>query len=94
MIRMNIASGSVDIAKIGYQLGIGVRSLQRKLAENNSYFRDLVLQVRAERAMELLSETSISITEIAMTLGYSSSAHFTRAFKQAMGRTPREFRAA
>lgn len=94
MIRMSLASGSVDIDKIGCHLGMGVRSLQRNLAEDNCYFRDLVLQVRAERAKELLGERSISITEIAMTLGYSSSAHFTRAFKQTMGCTPSEFRAA
>ena len=94
MIRLSLTNGSVDIDKIGCHLGIGVRSLQRKLAEDNCYFRDLVLQVRAERATELLGETSISITEIAMTLGYSSSAHFTRAFKQTMGCTPREFRSA
>jgi AraC-like DNA-binding protein len=94
MIRMGLASGSVDIDRVGCHLGMGVRSLQRKLAEHNCYFRDLVLQIRAERATELLGETSISITEIAMTLGYSSSAHFTRAFKQTMGCTPREFRAS
>jgi AraC-like DNA-binding protein len=94
MIRIRLYSDSVDIEHVASHLGIGVRSLQRQLAAENLAFRDLVLQVRAERAMELLHETDVSVTDIAMTLGYSSAAHFTRAFKQTVGFTPSEIRSA
>jgi AraC-like DNA-binding protein len=94
MIRIRLYSDSVDIEHVASHLGIGVRSLQRQLASENLAFRDLVLQVRAERAMELLNETGASVTDVAMTLGYSSAAHFTRAFKQTVGLTPSEIRRA
>jgi AraC-like DNA-binding protein len=55
-------------------------------------FRDLVLRIRFERAVELLRETDTPITGIATALGYSSPANFTRAFRQAQGRTPSQVR--
>ena len=94
MIRVRLYCDNVDIEQVASHLGIGVRNLQRQLAAENFAFRDLVLQVRAERAMELLNETNASVTNIAMMLGYSSAAHFTRAFKQTMGLTPSEVRSA
>lgn len=44
------------------------------------------------KACELLSRTEKSITEIAYQLSFSSSQHFSSAFKSAKGKTPREYR--
>jgi AraC-like DNA-binding protein len=54
--------------------------------------RDYVTQMRIERAKRLLGETDRSITEIAMQLGYSTSAYFTAVFHRETGTTPSEFR--
>jgi AraC-like DNA-binding protein len=54
--------------------------------------RDYVTQVRVERAKELLAGSDRSITEIAMDLGYSTSAYFTAVFHAETGMTPSEFR--
>jgi AraC family transcriptional regulator len=42
----------------------------------------------------LLAETDLSVTEISARVGYSSPSHFTKAFRQATGLTPRAFRSA
>jgi len=42
----------------------------------------------------MLAETDLNITEISARVGYSSPSHFTKAFRQSTGLTPRAFRAA
>jgi AraC-like DNA-binding protein len=44
-------------------------------------------------ARRLLLDTDMPAREIAEHLGFSSAAYFTRAFTQATGRTPSDFRA-
>jgi AraC-like DNA-binding protein len=51
-----------------------------------------VLRVRAERARRLLTETSMSVTQVATTLGYSDVAHFSRQYRQYTGHSPRRAR--
>jgi AraC family transcriptional regulator len=48
--------------------------------------------MRVERAKGLLAETDRSITEIAMDLGFSTSAYFTAVFHRETGTTPSDFR--
>ncbi|NDR55844.1 AraC family transcriptional regulator [Pseudoruegeria sp. M32A2M] len=93
LVRVQMLDGQVDIERAGAQLGLGVRTLQRRLDAHNLVFRDLVLRTRLDRACELLRETQTPITEIAMMLGYASPANFSRAFRQGRGVSPGQFRA-
>lgn len=54
--------------------------------------RDYVTQMRIDRSKRLLAESNRSITQIAMDLGYSTSAYFTAVFHGETGTTPSEFR--
>ena len=56
--------------------------------------KQYLLQVRLNRTIKLLSESDLSITEIAMELGYSSGQHMAAMIKQRTGQTPSEHRAA
>ena len=47
---------------------------------------------RIERAMSLLRETDLPITEIAHRIGCASHSHFSVLFHRATGQTPRDFR--
>ena len=47
-----------------------------------------------ERAKALLRESGLSITELALELGFSSPAHFSSRFRQLTGLTPSDWRAA
>lgn len=53
-----------------------------------------VRRLRMERAAHLLATTDRPITRIALDSGFESSQSFARAFRQVMGRTPSEARAA
>jgi AraC family transcriptional regulator len=53
--------------------------------------RFLVLS-RIERAKRLLADRRVSVTEVALTLGFGGSTQFARAFRAAVGLSPREYR--
>ncbi|WP_414650751.1 AraC family transcriptional regulator [Ensifer sp.] len=51
-----------------------------------------LLNQRIEKAKDLLQFTQTPLSEIATTCGFSDQSHFTRAFVQAAGATPRLWR--
>ncbi|MCY1249297.1 HTH-type transcriptional activator RhaR [compost metagenome] len=51
-----------------------------------------LLQQRIEKAKDLLQFSPTSLSEIATACGFSDQSHFTRAFVQAVGATPRQWR--
>lgn len=56
--------------------------------------KQLLLQIRINRACNLLESTELSITEIAAECGYSDHSAFSRQFKAATHFSPRDFRNA
>lgn len=52
-----------------------------------------VLRARADAAVKLLAETSLTLAEIAVRVGFSHQAHMTRVFSRIKGRTPGQYRA-
>ena len=50
-----------------------------------------LLELRIRHAKLLLSEQAATVTSISEACGFSSVAHFCRAFKQLTGMTPKEF---
>lgn len=53
-----------------------------------------LLAYRLQKALELLLDTSLPVTDIALRTGYSSASRFTKLFREATGYTPSEFRRA
>jgi AraC-like DNA-binding protein len=49
---------------------------------------------RVERAMALLCSTDRSITDICMSVGFSSLGTFSRTFREIVGQAPKDYRAA
>jgi len=91
-IRAQVIAGSVSIDSAAQSMDMSVRTLQRELNRAGADFRSLANAARIQRATELLRHTNGSITRVSAELGYSSPANFARAFRNATGRGPREFR--
>jgi AraC-like DNA-binding protein len=49
---------------------------------------------RIDRARQLLATSDVTITALALSLGFSSSQHFARVFRQLTGTTPTAFRSS
>lgn len=53
-----------------------------------------ITRERIARAQQLIRETSDSLLEIALDVGYTSPSHFAQVFRRMVGVTPTEFRSA
>lgn len=76
------------------RLSVSSRTLKRRLAEQGTTFSTLIDDARRRRALLLLEDRRLTIDAIAMHLGYSDTANFTRAFKRWTGQTPGEARSS
>ena len=74
-------------AQIARQLGVGVRTLTRKLSESDSSYRHLIDEARKQVALRDLTGTARPISEISYLLGFSSTQSFHRAFRRWTGMT-------
>ncbi|UTI66247.1 AraC family transcriptional regulator [Paraconexibacter antarcticus] len=77
---------------VAQQLHVDPRTLRRHLEREGTSFRALVTEVRETLAIELLSNTGLTVDEVATRLGYSETASFTHAFKRWRGAPPSHFR--
>jgi AraC-like DNA-binding protein len=75
-------------------VNISPRTLARYLEAEGTRFRNLSLQVRTERARQMLTDGQLSVTQVAYRLGYGDVASFVRSFGRQTGQTPTEFRAS
>ncbi len=92
-IRIQMQAGPVSIDSTAKAMGTSVRTLQRVLRRDGGVsFRELSNTARLHRAQDLLRESTVSITQIAMDSGYSTPANFSRAFRKASGVAPHEYR--
>jgi AraC-like DNA-binding protein len=53
---------------------------------------DALVRLRIQRSRELLANPALSVTEIALAVGYHSSSSFAFAFRRAVGETPTAYR--
>ena len=51
-----------------------------------------LIELRIEEAGRLLRSTDLSITDIALDVGFSDSNYFSRRFRKTHGQSPREYR--
>ncbi|WP_186274127.1 AraC family transcriptional regulator [Mycobacterium kubicae] len=82
------------IASVARQLAMSERTLRRRLAEENTTFRDLVEEVHRFLAEELLATGALSVEDVALRLGYAEATSFIAAFKRWTGTTPARYQRA
>jgi AraC-like DNA-binding protein len=78
--------------EVARALGLSTRTLQRRLGEEGTSFRDVVLGVKIDVAKELLDQPQLTIADVANAVGFAHVPAFSRAFSQRTGMTPTMFR--
>ena len=73
-------------------LAMSPRSLRRKLEQENTNFRSIVDEERRQIAIQLLTCSNMILDELAIHIGYTDTASFTRAFRRWTGCSPGEYR--
>jgi AraC-like DNA-binding protein len=91
-IVSSMGAEGCDLGSVAKNLFVSQRTLKRQLANLGTSFRKLKLSTMEDLAKRSLMETSTSISQIALTLGYSETAAFIHAFKNVTGLTPSAYR--
>ena len=60
--------------------------------ETGKTIKQYIMQVRCERAAELLENSQLLVHEISCYVGYEDNNYFTKVFKSVMGVSPQEYR--
>lgn len=90
VVELALHEGYPRVDWVAAKIGTTRRSLQRRLSEHGTTFNKIAEQTLIRRAQLLLGQNA-SVTDVALRLGYSESAHFTRAFRRWTGTTPSAF---
>lgn len=93
LIELLLSTGEPSKTLIAELLAVTPRTLQRRLADEGTGHRELLNQVREDKAKEYLRSEDLSLDDIAFLLGFKDTAVFYRAFKQWTRMTPGEYRA-
>ncbi|EED31708.1 transcriptional regulator OruR [gamma proteobacterium NOR5-3] len=75
------------------KLAMSERSLRRRLSEEGTTYKEVVLDFRMELASSYLRGREMTIQEVAFLAGYADASNFHRTFSRYYGATPGEFRA-
>ena len=80
-------------ANVASAMKLTERTLQRRLADEGTTFREVVEAVRCVRASALLQDASVRVADVAYAVGYDEVTSFTKAFRRWTGESPTAFRA-
>lgn len=94
LIELRLADGGCTQAGIASELGISVSTLIRRLRREGTGFRELLTDKRLQHAERLLCQDEAPVASVALAVGYSENASFTRAFRRRNAQSPVQFRRA
>jgi AraC-like DNA-binding protein len=94
IMKRCLTGGRPDIQAVAKELGLSDRTLQRRLTDEKTSFKQLLSQARHEQAREYLADPSLDIKEVAFLIGYEDQNSFYRAFRLWEGDTPSNWRTA
>lgn len=88
LVETLIVAGTPDIRSASRATGVSYRILQRRLADAGTSYSELLAKTRVDMAKRSIREGKHSLADIAITLGYTDQANFSRAFRRVTGLTP------
>ena len=93
MYMLSNYSEKIKIDALADQIGITrnylAKSFQKELGVSPQEF---LINLRMEKAAELLSNTSLPINEVASKVGYPDPLAFSKKFKESYGMSPKAYR--
>lgn len=92
-IARQMEFGLCSMESIARGIRISPRSLQRQLQQDGTSFRQLLDEWRKARALSMVTNTRLPLSEISQVLGYSEQSVFTQAFRRWYGDAPLKMRA-
>jgi AraC-like DNA-binding protein len=92
VIMKELEHGSPSADIVARELGMSLSTLKRRLAERGQNFRSLRDDIVFKLAKRALSETDVSVSQLAMQLGFSEISAFSHAFSRLAGMSPGRYK--
>jgi AraC-like DNA-binding protein len=92
VLRTEVLTNRCSATSVAERFALHRRTLSRHLQAEGAGFQSLVDETRFEIARQLLTQTRIPLSEVALALGYSEASAFTRAFRRWSGQAPAAWR--
>lgn len=94
MIDQNLSQPDLDVKFLTAQMAMSRTSLYNKIKELTGMgANDYINRRRIDKAIILLTQSGMSITEISEQVGFTYQRYFSTLFKEMKGMTPSQFRA-
>lgn len=88
-----LSIGRYAVSEIAADLGVPLRTFQRRLSREGVSFSELMDQARVEMAKRLMTHSDASLTDISAALGFAEPAVFSRFFRRRVGCAASRWRA-
>ena len=93
VVEERMADSDLSVEDIGAEMHLSRVQLYRKVkALTGKSPVDLLRKARLSRAQGMLADTSLSVSEIAYQVGFTSPSYFAKCFKDEYGKVPGEAR--
>lgn len=92
ILKRSLTGSRMDIHAVASELNMSGRTLQRRLSDEGTTFKQLLTQARHELAREFLADPKLDIKEVAFMIGYEDQNSFYRSFRLWEGETPSNWR--
>jgi len=93
VLHQMLPSGTASADAVARLFGIHERTLRRRLEEEGTSLQQLINDTRLELARQLLENTGLPVSRIALALQYSDANAFSRAFRGWARVSPMQWRA-
>lgn len=91
IIQKNISDELFGVSELANEIGMSRSNLLRRIKSSTKVSASqFIRQVRLEKAMELLDDKSLTVSEISFKVGFSSTSYFIKCFREHYGYPPGE----
>lgn len=86
---------TATLTELCAKLNLPMHVLSKMIKKNTGFnFKELLQRKRLNKAVELMRETDLPVSDIIAAVGYENGSYFHRVFKERYHMTPRAFRIA
>jgi len=91
--QLDHASGDIDCTQLASALGVHPRHMMRAFRRYaGCSLGEYLRRRRVRRAQRLLTESDLTVAQVAVDTGFYDQSHFTRTFRRLSGLTPGAYR--
>ncbi len=91
IIEDNLSNEQFGVSELADTIGMSRSNLLRKVKKNsNKSVSQFIRKIRLEHALNILSTSSLTVSEVSFNVGFGSTSYFIKCFREQYGYSPSE----